>query len=79
MLMKVYQRLTSKEGVNEVFKLARVRERRTRDLNSVRCIKDEDGKVLVEEVKVQERWQNYFYELFNREGFDVSQHTEHLA
>jgi len=52
---KLYQRLNSKEGENEVFKLARARERRTRDLCSVRCIKDDDGKVIVEDAKVQER------------------------
>ena len=36
-----HQRLNSMEGENEVFKLARIRERRTSDLSSVRCIKDE--------------------------------------
>ena len=51
----LYQKLNSKEGENEVFKLARAREKRTRD--NVRCIKDEDGRVLVEDAKVQERWQ----------------------
>ena len=45
----------------------------------MRCIKDEDGKVLVEDAKVQERSQSYFYKPFNGEGFVVSQHTEHLA
>jgi len=62
---KSYQRLNSKEGKNEVFKLARARERRTRDLSSVRCIKDANGKVLVEDAKIQERWQSYFYKPFN--------------
>jgi len=52
---------------------------RTRDLSSVRCIKDEDGRVLVEDAKVQESWQGYFCKLFNGEDLDVSQHTEHLA
>jgi len=52
---RLYQRLNSKEGENEVFELARVRKRRTRDLVSVRCIKDEYCKVLVEDTKVQER------------------------
>jgi len=42
-------------------------------------MKDEDGRVLVEDAKVQERWQGYFCKLFNGEGLDVSQHTEHLA
>ena len=76
---RLYQRLNSKEGENEVFKLASVRERRTRDLSSVRCIKDEDGKVLVEDAKVQERWQSYFYKFFNGKRFDVFHHTTHLA
>jgi len=42
----------------------------------VRCIKDEDGKVLIEDTKLQERWQSYFYKLFNRERFDIPQHTK---
>jgi len=45
---RLYQRLKSKESEKEVFKLARARERQTRDLSSVRCIKDEDGRVLIE-------------------------------
>jgi len=77
--MKGYIRDYSKEGENEVFKLARVRERRTGDFSSVRCIKDDDGKVLVKDTKVQERWKSYFYKLFNGERFDVTQYTEHLA
>ena len=77
--MKGYIRDYSKEGENEVFKLARVRERRTGDFSSVRCIKDDDGKVLVKDTKVQERWKSYFYKLFNGERFEVFQCTEHLA
>jgi len=42
---RLYQRIDPKEGENEVFKLVRARERRTRDLSSIRCIKDDDGKV----------------------------------
>jgi len=76
---RLYQRLNTKGGENEVFKLARARERRARDLSSVRCIKDEDGRVLVEDTKVQERWQGYFCKLFNKKDLDVSQHSEHLA
>ena len=52
---KLYQKLETKEGEKEVFKLARVRERRTRDLGVVRCIKDENGKVLSEGAEIKER------------------------
>jgi len=55
-----------------VFKLAKARDRKIRDLDSVRCIKHEDGKVLVKDTKVQERWQSFFYKLFNGEGFEFS-------
>ena len=41
---RLYHRLGTKEGEKEVFKLARARERKTRDLGVVRCIKDEEGK-----------------------------------
>ena len=44
---RLYKKLETKEGEKEVFKLARVREKRTRDLGDMRCIKDKNGKVLV--------------------------------
>jgi len=75
----LYKRLDSKEDEKEVFKLARARQRRTKDLSSVRCIKDKGGKVLIEDTKVQERRQSYFYKLFNGERFNVSQHTGQVA
>ena len=50
-----------------MFKLARAREKRTRDLGCVRCIKGEDGKVLVEEVEIRDRWRSYFSKLLNGE------------
>jgi len=52
----LYQKLETKEGVKDVFKLSRAREKKPRDLGNVRCIKGEDGKVLVEETKIRERW-----------------------
>ena len=72
-------RLYSKGGEKEVFKIARATERKTRDLSSVRRIKDEDGRVLIQDTKLQDRWQNYFYKLFKRERFDVSQYNQQLA
>ena len=52
---RLYRRLGTKEGEKEVFKLARARERRTRDLDVVRCIRDENGKVLFEDAEIKER------------------------
>ena len=33
---------------------------KTRDLNIVKCIKDEDQRVLVKEVQIKERWKKLF-------------------
>ena len=59
-----------------MFKLAGAREKKTRDLGCVRCIKGEDGKVLVEEIEIQERWRSYFCRLFD--GESVSEHSLRL-
>jgi hypothetical protein len=42
----LYQSL---EGEKSIYKLANGRERKTRDLDQVKCIKDEEGRVLVHE------------------------------
>jgi len=46
---RLHQKLETKEGEKDVFKLARAKEKKSRDLGCVRCIKGEDGKVLVKE------------------------------
>jgi len=46
---RLYQKLETKEGKKVVFKLSRVRERRTRDLGDVRCVKDENCKIRTKE------------------------------
>jgi len=53
---RLYQKLKIKESVKVVFKLVRVRERRTRNLDVVRCIKDENDKVLSKDAEIKERW-----------------------
>jgi len=62
---KLYQKLETKEGEKKVFKLARARERRTRNLGHMRCIKDENGNVLSKDAEIKEIWQMYFSKLLN--------------
>ena len=52
---RLYHRLETKEGEKEIFKLARTRERKTRDLGVVSCIKDENDNVLYEDAEINER------------------------
>ena len=63
-----YKELGTKSGERKIYKIARDRERKSRDLDQVRCIKDEEGKVLVADGDIKERWETYFYKLFNDEG-----------
>ena len=37
----LYQHLGTNEEENDIYRMARVRERKTRDFNQVKCIKDE--------------------------------------
>jgi len=52
---RLYQKLETNGGEKEVFKLVKIRKRRTRDLGVVRCIKDENGKVLSMEAEIKDR------------------------
>uniref|UniRef100_A0A0A9CZY4 Uncharacterized protein n=1 Tax=Arundo donax TaxID=35708 RepID=A0A0A9CZY4_ARUDO len=36
----LYQRLNTKEGESDIYKMAKIRERKTRDVNQVKRIKD---------------------------------------
>nr|GFD18580.1 protein RAE1 [Tanacetum cinerariifolium] len=43
----LYKKLDSKEGANDIYKIAKARERRKRDLGNVRYIKDEGSQTIV--------------------------------
>ena len=61
----LYQHLSTKEGEKDIYRMARVRERKTRGFNQVKCIKDEREHLLVKEDEIRHRWQEYFDKLFN--------------
>ena len=51
----MYRRLSTKEGVNEIFKLAKARNKRRQDICSVRYIKDESDRVLLHDGDITAR------------------------
>ncbi|KAL6579357.1 hypothetical protein OROMI_009573 [Orobanche minor] len=62
---ELYARLDTKEGEKDIYKLVRMRDRKTRDIGKVKCVKDTDQKVLVQDKEIKERWRSYFDTLFN--------------
>ena len=49
-----YQHLSTKEG-EDIYRMDRVRERKTRDFNQVKCIKDEMEHLLMKEDEIRHR------------------------
>ncbi|GJR37010.1 hypothetical protein Tco_1212694 [Tanacetum coccineum] len=67
----LYKKLDSKEGANDIYKIAKARERKRQDIGNVRCIKDEGGRTIVREEDIRKRW-GVFLLSFQR----VSSHRE---
>lgn len=63
----LYQRLDTKERKRDIYKMAKIRERKTRDVDQVKCIKDGAGQLLVKDEAIKHRWREYFDKLFNGE------------
>jgi hypothetical protein len=64
----LYARLDSREGDNDIYRMARQRDRDGKDVQQIRVIKDKDGRVLTEASRVLQRWKVYFEELMNEEN-----------
>ncbi|GJR07719.1 retrovirus-related pol polyprotein LINE-1 [Tanacetum coccineum] len=61
----LYRKLDSKEGANDIYKIAKARERKRIDIGNARYIKDEGGRTIVREEDIRKRWGEYFSSLFN--------------
>ena len=62
-----YQLLGMKEGERDIYKMAKIRERKTRDVGQVKCIKDGADQLLVKDEEIKHRWRKYFNK-FNGEN-----------
>jgi hypothetical protein len=65
---ELYRKLDTKEGENDIYKMTKLRERKTRDFHQIKCIKDETDRFLVKDEEIKNRWRTYFDKLFNDES-----------
>jgi hypothetical protein len=56
------------EGENDIYRMTKSRERKTRDIIQVKCIKDETERLLTKDEDIKNRWQEYFNKLFNEDS-----------
>ena len=63
----LYHNLSTKDGEKNVYRIAKLRERKTKDFNQVKCIKDDNNRLLVKDEEINNRWRDYFDKLFNEE------------
>ena len=73
---ELYEKLETKEGENELFKIAKQRNRQSKDVQQVRVIKSKTGEILIKEEKVKQRWKEYFYDLLNQENLKRQKRNE---
>jgi hypothetical protein len=65
---RLYHRLGMKEGENDIYRMAKRRERKTRDIIQVKCIKDEPERLLTKDEDIKNKWWEYFDKLFNKDS-----------
>jgi hypothetical protein len=68
----LYQRLGTKEWEKDIYRMAKSRERKTRDIIQVKCIKDATEQLLTKDEDIKNRWREYFDKLFNEDSGNSS-------
>ena len=65
---QLYEELNTKEGQGKIFKLAKRRNKSTKDITHIKQMKDENGITLKKESDIIVRWKQYFEKLLNEEN-----------
>ena len=56
------------DGQKKVLRIAKERENNSNDLSQSNVIKDEEQRVLAEDLKILERWREYYQKLTNEDN-----------
>ena len=60
---RLYADMDTTEGQKKVLRMAKAREKNSKDIYQSQVIKDEDERVLVGDLKILERWRKYYQKL----------------
>jgi hypothetical protein len=60
--------LGTKKGEKDIYRMAKSRERKTRDIIQVKCIKDATERLLTKDEDIKNRRREYFNKLFNEDS-----------
>jgi hypothetical protein len=60
--------LGTKEWEKDIYRMAKSRERKMRDIIKVKCIKDVIERLLTKDKDIKNKWQEYFDKLFNEDS-----------
>jgi hypothetical protein len=64
----LYQWLGMKEWEKDIYRMVKSRERKTRDIIQVKCIKDKTDRLLTKDEDIKNRWREYFDKLFSEDS-----------
>jgi hypothetical protein len=64
----LYQRLGTKEREKDIYRMAESRERKTRDIIQIKCMKDATEQLLTKDEDIKNRCLEYFDKLFNEDS-----------
>eukprot|EP00795_Rhopilema_esculentum_P015846 gene15846-7173_t len=84
---EMYEELETVEGQKKIYRIAKTRDRKTKNQTHIRHTKDENGNVLYNDEGITSRWRNYFEGLLNEEtprlprgeGMPNERQTEHIS
>lgn len=62
---EVYEKLGTREGEKEVYRLAKQRKKERREVSGIKRIRGEGAEILTEDEAIKSRWEGYFSKLLN--------------
>ena len=68
---EIYEELETPEGEKKIYRIAKARNKATKDFTHIKQIKDENGVVLSNQDKIKKRWERYYENLLNEENFRI--------